>query len=99
MAANCLIISAKLNDVTKKDINKLIDNITTKFRLDSRKDVTIYEFPILVALEFNLIIKYENDFYFHFERLTNNLENYQQNMLSSNFSQECPKVFHRTLSD
>lgn len=99
LAANCLIIAAKLNDVTKKDINKLIDNITTKFRLDNRKDVTLYEFPILVALEFNLIIKYENDFYFHYERLTSNIENYQQNIFISNFSQEFPKGFQRTLSD
>lgn len=101
LAANCLIIAAKLNDVTKKDINKLIDNITNKFRFDNRKDVTLYEFPILIALEFNLIIKYENDFYFHFERLTSSLERYRRNCITNNLLQEYPKIssFHRTISD
>ena len=68
------MIAAKLNDCTKKDLNKLIDNIVNKFRFDSRKEVILYEFPILVALEFNLVIKYETEFLFHYERLITNVD-------------------------
>lgn len=71
LAANCLILAAKLNDVTKKDINKLIDQIVAKFRFDNRKEVIAFEFAILIALEFNLMIKYEIDFRNHYERLIN----------------------------
>jgi hypothetical protein len=45
-----------------------------KFRFDSRKDLIAYEFAILVALEFNLIIKYEAEFVKHYERLQNNID-------------------------
>ncbi|CAF0947785.1 unnamed protein product [Brachionus calyciflorus] len=105
LAANCLIIGAKLNDVTKKDINKLIDNITNKFRFDNRKDVVLYEFPILVSLEFNLIIKYESEFLCHYERLMNNFENLKlnnnNNTNSNNYQTESNKLnsLQRTLSD
>ena len=80
LAGNALILAAKLNDVTKKDLSKLIDNIVTKFRFDNRKEVISYEFAILVALEFNLIIKYENEFVNYYERLINN----NNNSLSNN---------------
>lgn len=64
-------MAAKLNDVTKKEINKLIDTIIAKFRFDNRKEVISYEFAILVALEFNLMVKYETDFISHYDRLVN----------------------------
>lgn len=69
LAANCLLIAAKLNDLTKKDITKLLEAITTKFRFDSKKEILSYEFSILVALEFNLIIQHEQDFISHLERI------------------------------
>jgi hypothetical protein len=33
-----------------------------------------YEFGILVALEFNLTIKYEHEFISHYERIVNRLQ-------------------------
>jgi hypothetical protein len=45
-----------------------------KFRFDNRKDLIAYEFAILVALEFNLVIKYETEFVKHYERLQNSIE-------------------------
>ena len=69
LAANCLLIAAKLNDLTKRDITKLLEAIITKFRFDNKKEILSYEFSILVALEFNLIIQHEQDFISHFERL------------------------------
>ncbi len=71
LAGACLVISAKLNDVTKKDINRLIDTIVQKFRLDNRKDLIAFEFPIMIALEFNLSFNYEKQLKHHYERLTN----------------------------
>ena len=73
LAANCLILASKLNDVTKKDINRLIEAIISKFRFDNRKELVSYEFPILVALEFNLIIKYEINFTSHYDRIASSL--------------------------
>jgi hypothetical protein len=72
LAAASLILASKLNDVTKKDLNRLIDILVNKFRFDCRKDLISYEFSILLALKFNLMIKYENEFVNHYERLTNN---------------------------
>lgn len=69
LAANCLILAAKLNDTPKKDISRLIDATIAKFRFDSRRDMIAYEFPILVALEFNLTVRYENDFFTHYQKL------------------------------
>jgi len=63
-----------LKDITKKDISKLIEATLNKFRLDNKKEIISLEFPILVALEFNLMIKYETDFISHYERLLNNTE-------------------------
>lgn len=59
-------------DITKKEINKLIDSILNKFRFDSKKEIISHEFPILVALEFNLMIRYEADFISHYERVLSN---------------------------
>ena len=73
LAANCLILASKLNDVTKKEINKLIEAIISKFRFDNRRELISYEFPILVALEFNLMVKYESAFTSHFERISSSL--------------------------
>lgn len=75
LAGNCLLIAAKLNDVTKKDITRLLEVIITKFRFDNKKELISYEFGILVALEFNLLIKHQSDFESHYERLKNNTEN------------------------
>ncbi len=71
LAGACLIISAKLNDITKRDITRLIDAIVQKFRLDNRKDLIAFEFPIMIALEFNLSLNYERQLKHHYERLTN----------------------------
>ena len=68
-----MILASKLNDVTKKEINKLIEAIISKFRFDSRKEVISYQFPILVALEFNLMVKYENIFTSHYERINGSI--------------------------
>jgi len=73
LAANCLILASKLNDVTKKEIGRLIEAIISKFRFDNRKELISYEFPILVALEFNLMVKYENTFSSHYERISTSL--------------------------
>lgn len=52
----------------------MIEATLNKFRLDNKKEIISLEFPILVALEFNLMIKYETDFISHYERLLNNTE-------------------------
>jgi hypothetical protein len=75
LAASSLILASKLNDVTKKDLTRLIDILVNKFRFDCRKDLISYEFSILLALKFNLIIKYESEFVSHYERLTSNQSN------------------------
>ena len=72
MVGASLLLSAKLNDLTKKEINRLIDTIVQKFRLDSRKELISFEFPILVALEFNLVMNYERAIANHYDRLINN---------------------------
>src|SRR4051812_3449299 len=72
LAGICLILSEKLNDVNKKDITKLIDCIVAKFRIDNRKEFIAFEFPIVIALEFNLKVKYEYEFAKHYERLLAN---------------------------
>lgn len=74
LAANCLILAAKLNDVPKKEISKLIDAAISKFRFDNRKEMISFEFPVLVALEFNLVVRYENDFFTHYQKLLSNVE-------------------------
>ena len=71
-----LLLSAKLNDLTKKEINRLIDTIVQKFRLDSRKELISFEFSILVALEFNLVMNYERAISSHYDRLVNNSNYY-----------------------
>lgn len=73
-----LLLSAKLNDLTKKEINRLIDTIVQKFRLDSRKELISFEFPILVALEFNLVMNYERAIISHYDRLVNNYYNHSK---------------------
>ena len=47
-------------------------NIKTIDGFDSKKEIISHEFPILVALEFNLMIKYETDFISHYDRILNN---------------------------
>ena len=84
------MLAAKLNDLTKKEINRLIDVIVQKFRLDNRKDLISFEFPILVALEFNLITNYERELTNHYDRLVNNSNIYIYNNKSNKktFSQK-----------
>jgi hypothetical protein len=77
-----LILAAKLNDINKKELNKLIDSVMDKFRFDSRKELISYEFGILVALEFNLIVKYESEFVKHYERLLNTIDQKKQEQQS-----------------
>jgi hypothetical protein len=72
LAANCLILAAKINDVKHEDISKLIDEIIDTFRFDHKRDVVAYEFAVIVALEFNLNINYDNKFSNHYDRLLTN---------------------------
>ena len=53
----------------------MIDAIQVKFRFDNKREMISYEFSILIALEFNLMIKYETEFLNHYERLKNSIEN------------------------
>jgi hypothetical protein len=85
LAGTCLLLAAKLNDLTKKEINRLIDTIVQRFRLDNRKEFISFEFPILVALEFNLITNYERDLQHHYDRIVNNFYN---NRPKKTFSQK-----------
>lgn len=74
LAANCLILAAKLNDTSKKDISKLIDATINKFRFDNRREMISFEFPVLVALEFNLITKYETEFFTHYQKILTSVD-------------------------
>lgn len=78
MAGTCLLLAGKLNDLTKKDLNRLIDAIVQKFRLDHRKDLIAFEFPILLALEFNLTNNHEREIQNHYERIVNNHHRYNR---------------------
>ncbi len=68
LAAAALLLAAKLNDTAKKEMARLIDATTSKFRFDSRREAIAYEFPVLVALEFNLVVRHEHEFTLHYER-------------------------------
>ena len=69
IAGACLLLAAKLNDLNKKELNKLIDTIVQKFRLDSRRELVAFEFPIIIALKFNLMINFETELKHHYERI------------------------------
>jgi len=95
LAANCLILAAKLNDTIKKDISKLIDTIISRFRFDSRRELISYEFGILAALEFNLQTKYESDFTCHYERLLIMQENLKE---CNKQTEQANLAYHKNVS-
>ena len=86
LAGTCLLLAAKLNDLTKKEINRLIDIIVQRFRLDNRKELISFEFPILIALEFNLITNYERELANHYDRIVTYF--YTNNKTKKSFSKK-----------
>jgi len=81
IAGSCLVLAAKLNDLNKQELNKLIEKIVQKFRLDNRKDLMAFEFPIMLALKFNLMINYETELNHHYDRIIGSQNLAKENML------------------
>jgi hypothetical protein len=55
VAGVCLLLAAKfVLDLKKKEISDLIEEIADNFRLSSR-ELLLYEFPVLVVLQFSLL--------------------------------------------
>ncbi|XP_064626235.1 CDK5 and ABL1 enzyme substrate 2-like [Lineus longissimus] len=66
-AGASLLLSAKLNDIKKSDLTKLIDEIEDSFKVQ-RKELLAFEVAILIALEFTLHIP-DYEVYPHYQRL------------------------------
>ncbi|XP_028329535.1 CDK5 and ABL1 enzyme substrate 1 isoform X1 [Gouania willdenowi] len=67
-AGACLLLAAKIGgDLKKHEVKLLIDKLEEKFRVN-RRELIAFEFPVLVALEFNLQLS-EQEVMPHYRRL------------------------------